>query len=345
MGTGTVGTALGQTAIGQFLGGATGAIQGPGLTGGAALGQQFAGTMSNILPVLSYFAIAIAGAAVAAHQFAAGWRIDGNGGYRTNNPVAPLFMATQMDRTYRALGFNDQWAAILSGSSMATRMFGRRARQNDAMGVRGVIDPAGVTGTNWQDWSEQGGWFTSTRRGTYDASNNPAMAFDSEQRQFFVSMMAPVTAMVARVSARYGVDSASALSGYSRSFDLQLNENGNPLSDERISQLFTDLFVGVMQDQVAIILQEAGQTDLAMYVRGITGTGQEIASMIQTIMDFLSATDHLDPETILSDSSRSAIQMYRLQGEELLKLARNTNLSTESLGQLITATGQYRNVA
>lgn len=69
----------------------------------------------------------------------------------------------------------------------------------------------------------------------------------------------------------------------------------------------------------------------------------QLAGAVQQLTGAL--TEALNPEQILSDANRSAIENFRLQGDALEQLADSTRLSTESLGALITATGQYRNVA
>jgi hypothetical protein len=306
----SIGSWFGNSAMGGALSGAWGNFQAGYIAQSAFMSGaaetapqfgtymgQFGGAIAKIMPVLGYFAIAIAGAAVAAHQYAAGWRLSDQN--NTSTSLGGIFsggesgipgatwMASAMDRSYRALGFNDQWAAILSGSSMAQRIFGHRARQGDAMGVRGTIGSGGVTGENWQDWSEQGGWFTSTNRGTNTAN------FGDSQQRYFASMMAPIGTIVSHLAERFGVDPNAALSGYSRSFNLQLNENGEPKSDEEIAAMFNELFIGVLQDQVERVLRTGGNTKLADYVKGLKGSADEVGSTIHNVLALMDSIDSL----------------------------------------------------
>lgn len=305
--------AFGSSAIGSgSLLGEFGVGLKDGLVPGMGAWGQFGAALKGAAGLLGYFAIAIAGAAVAAHQYASGWRLSG----ANNTSTSPggifsggesgipgaTWMASAMDRTYRALGFNDQWAAILSGSSMAQRIFGRRSRQNDAFGFQGSFGPGGVTGNTWQDWSEQGGWFTNTRRGTVSSP------FSAQQQNFMSGMMGGVTAIVEGLARRLGVDPARALAGYHRDFNVQLTENGEPLSDERMREVFNELFVGVLQDQVTRVLREGGQGDWADYVASLKGSSDDIATRIQNVMDFLSALDDLDTAISVLEGTTTAAQ-------------------------------------
>lgn len=269
---------------------------------------QFGSTLASITPYLGYFAIALAGAAAAASAYAQGFRIDGGGvshDFRTNNPVAPLFMATQMDRTYRALGFNDQWAAILSGSSFATRLFGHGMTHADANGLSGNFNATGATGQNWQDYSQRGGFFSSDRRWT----ENSALTFG--QTGFLASLMEPITSAIGGLASILGVNAGSALAGYSHPFNVQLTDNGKPRSEEDIRKEFNDVLGHVLQEQVETILRTGGKGALADYVHNLQGTGAEIAQTVQDVLNLVKATDDLGKTiTFLADGPLEALKLH-----------------------------------
>lgn len=284
--------------------------------GGAAIGKQIWSWMSQNMALLTYVAIIVAAAVIADQQFKNGWRIDGNrssaglgGVFDTGTSGVPgaMWMATRMDRTYRALGFNDEWAAILSGSSVASRIFGRRARQNDAYGVVGDVTGGTVTGQNWQDWSEQGGWFSSTRRGTDFA------AFNAEQSTFFSDIMARVGSIIGAVGALVGVDASAAVSGFSRSFNFQLNENGDPLTADQINTMFNDFFGSVLQEQLALVFDSAGNTRLAQYVRDLQGTGAEVTAQIEELVNVMQGLANLN----INGLDVEALMEFQRAGETL----------------------------
>jgi hypothetical protein len=266
-------------------------------TFGTMMGQ-FGGAIAKIMPYLSYFAIAIAGAAIAANQYAQGWRL--SSGNNTSTSLGGIFsggdsgipgatwMGSAMDRTYRGLGFNDQWAAILSGSSMVQRMFGRRARQQDAVGVSGTITPDGVTGTNWQDWSEQGGWFANTQRGTNYS------AFANDQQTFLTNLFGGSTSLMQTLGHALGVDSSATLRGYSHDFNIQTNENGTPLTDAQLNQKFSDLLGTVLQEETERIFHASGDTALEKYVHDLTGTSQEVIQQINDIVGAIAGLKQLN---------------------------------------------------
>jgi hypothetical protein len=288
---------FGSTALGgaanSFMMGFSGA-QGPVTS---SLMQSFGSGLSGALPILGYFTVALGGAAIAANQFAHGWRINNPGGsdFRTNNPASPLFTASAMDRTYRALGLSDRWAAILSGSSLATRIFGRRGRTNDAYGISGDIGMGGFTGGDWQDWSEQGGWFSSTRRGT------DTTGFTPDQQQFLGSLFQGLAGVTSPLASFLGVNPSTALAGYSHAFNFQLSNNGNPLPDDQISSLFSGLMSSVLQEQVAQLLDAGGKGDLAEYIRGLTETGDALTHTITDFVDVMQAapTMGLDVQAVM----------------------------------------------
>jgi hypothetical protein len=158
-------TALGGAALsamGNAQVGFMAAQQGMTLAAGAPAMQQFGAALSNALPVLGYFAIAIAGAAVAAGQYARGWSLDGPGNEpgRFNLAACPL-----VDELADGPHLSRARASTTSGRRssrarlFAARIFGHQARQATAKACAAPSAPTrsrartGWTGSSAADGS------------------------------------------------------------------------------------------------------------------------------------------------------------------------------------------------
>lgn len=64
------------------------------------------------------------------------------------------------------LGFNDKWANILSGASLVTRIFGRRAPRLTDSNISMSVGPDGVSAREAYGIYEKGGWLASSKRYT-----------------------------------------------------------------------------------------------------------------------------------------------------------------------------------
>jgi len=308
-GTGTIGTALGQTGIMQFYGGMTGAIQGPGLTGAAGLGQQTAGMASGYAGALGIIGIIIAAGLWAMDLFKSGWRDTGGSFSGSTLAMSGGLSGIQGtdNRLLKMLGFSDRDAFTMSGGPIISRLFGWKQRQNDAFGVRGTFGAGGITGEQWQDWSQQGGLFRSDRRGTDVA------AFSTDQAAFFASVFKGIGSIVSTVGRMVNIDPSTVLGGYSRAFDFQLNENGEPLSDEALQKLFGDFFGSVLQEQVAAVFDAGGRSELAEYVKALKGSGEEITAFIQELVGVMDSLDRAD----ILGMSVETLMKFQKEGESL----------------------------
>lgn len=65
-----------------------------------------------------------------------------------------------------ALGVNDKWANILSGSSLMAMTWGRSAPKVEAQGVSGIFGAGGFSGQAFADIKQKGGWFRSDKNWT-----------------------------------------------------------------------------------------------------------------------------------------------------------------------------------
>jgi hypothetical protein len=305
------GSWLGNTALGGAALSAVGNVQvgwgmaaaGQTLAAGAPAMQTFGAALYNALPALGIFALAVGGAAVAAGQYARGWNINtpGNRSNQFAGPADPSWFNSQTDRAFRGLGFNDQWAAILSGSSVTARLFGHQARQSTGEGVRGTIDSSGgVKGENWMDWIERGGWFRSDRHGSA-----APVAFNAEQQAFFSAVLKGITDVTTTLAQRVGVDRGTALAGYSHDFNLDFKGK----SDEEVQSMLSDMFAGVLREQMVSVLDAGGRHGLAEYLRSVTGSAADISHAVDVVLGLVDALSGLDDTiAVLEGGSLTALQ-------------------------------------
>jgi hypothetical protein len=132
---------------------------------------------------------------------------------------------------------------------------------------------------NWQDFSQKGGLFRGDRRWTDTAP------ITSDQSQFLAQVFRGVGATTGILGHALGLDPSTALSGYNRSFNLQLSENGE-VDPAHVQQIFGDLMSSVLQEQVSMLFDQAGETPLADYIRDLKQTGD---ALTQTINEFVGA--------------------------------------------------------
>jgi hypothetical protein len=191
------------------------------------------------------------------------------------------------DRGLHGLGFSERNAAILSGTTGIQRLFGWKDPHADAYGVSGSFGATDASGQNWQDMSRRGGLFRSDQRWTDTA------AFSPSQSGFFSQMMQPINDVVQGLSSLLGVNSGTALAGYSHPFNVQLSDNGKPRSDADIQKDFNDLLGKVLQEQVETILRSGGKGALADYVHNLQGAGADIGNTVQAVLDLIKTTDDL----------------------------------------------------
>lgn len=99
-------------------------------------------------------------------------------------------------------------------SGLLNRAFGRGPKETTAEGIRGTISDSGSSGINYQDWTQKGGWFRSTKKGT-DTSDLTS-DFTNTLSQSFMSLKVSSEAFAKTV----GI-SSGALDGFTKSFDIQ----------------------------------------------------------------------------------------------------------------------------
>lgn len=272
-----------------------------GVAAQGAIGEQVGVWLANYGWVAGVAAAILATGFTANALFTRGWTAQGlpSGGAHSFPGFTGVMETGLADRLLRGIGFSDRLAAIFSGSSVMDRLWGHGATHADAQGIQGDFSGTNLSARNWQDFSQRGGVFSSDRRWTETA------ALDPGQQAFFTSMMAGISSTLGSIGQSLGVDPQAALSGYSRSFNIQTTNNGQLLSDEEMRTQFGNLFAGVLQDEVSILLSSSGHTALADYVKGLTGSGEQIASSIEELSVVMAAVPELHmpgltPEAILA---------------------------------------------
>lgn len=315
-------TAIGSYAAGaysSFAAGWQGSTLAAGLAGPTTAGAGgltgIGATMSSWWSAINPYLWIIAGVLKSFSLYNSGWRGDPNDtgvdalgrieGTPIFSPGAGVSMAAS--RGFRAMGMSDKWAAILSGTTGIQRLFGLKDTHADARGVRGTISGLDLMGENWQDLSQQGGFFRSDRRWTENS------AFSTDQSDFFKAIMQGIGSTVGRFGSMLSVDPRQALAGYTSSFNIQTTNDGKPLSDAELQTLLGDYFGGVLQEQTAILLQSAGRTRLADYVRDLKGAGEEIASTIQELAGVMEGVTKLNAKGL----SVEALMDWQREGESL----------------------------
>jgi hypothetical protein len=307
---GALGNWLGSTAVGAYLGGAFEGFQ-MGLMSGmaspaAGVMEQFGAAVNGAAGALGIFAAVVAGMIANDHMFQSGWRAD-NQNYHNFGYNFATGGTAHVDSILRGLGFSDRAASLLSGSSLAARIWGMGAQHADAYGVMGTINGQSLTGQTWQDYSRRGGLFRSDQRWTDTADLSSGQ---SEFLNHFMSGLAEVTAPLSRL---LGVNAATSLAGYSRDFNFQLSDNGNPLSQEQLSKLFGDLMGTVLQEQVATLLDAGGQGKLAEYIRGLKEEGDALTAKVIELVNVMGGLKQLN----LKGLDASALMAWQ-QGTETL---------------------------
>jgi hypothetical protein len=334
-----------------YQGGSTawGALTGTGATT-AAGGQVTAATFGNVvgggsstaaagatpmsgMAVAGIVAIVIAAMIANDAMYQRGWRADDQSGI-ADMPGGPL----TGDRLLRSLGLGDRAASLLSGSSLHTRIWGRRATQADASGISGTVTGAGEIegGRSWQDYSQAGGWFRSDRRWTESEE------LTADQAAPFTDALAQIHKQMVALGKLIGVDAAAILENYTHEFVLQLTStSGQEEVDAAIAQFLNDVFV----EQAALVLGEATGY-IRSYIDKFRGTQAELIDGIValvTIFEVVSRSPMEDVATMLYESSNQFQTALSNNDRAIRAQLEAYDGSLESTQALAQATVDYYN--
>lgn len=246
--------------------------------------------------------------------FSQGWRADNadsTARAQSRFLAAGLPGPLEGDRLMRALGFNDRWASLLSGSSLFMRMFGRGATHEDAYGFSADISGRQGTFRGWQDFSQPGGTFRSDHRWT--ERNIP---LSPEMDRFFSGLMNRVNGLVDSFGRLVGVDPSTALAGFSRTLSFQASDNGE-FDAEAFAENISTFFGEALQDQVVTVFEAAGRSRLAEYVRALTGSGEELTAQIQDLATAMLGLEQLSQGRFGLEISIETLMDMQAEGETL----------------------------
>jgi phage-related minor tail protein len=147
----------------------------------AGMATSGAGIAAAVSAVAPYIGLIIAGVGKAQGDYQKGFTADvaqraqsdifgGNfGKFSTEGALNNLL---------RKVGFNDEWASILSGSTAVARLIGRRAPEATAQGLSGTFGGGDFQGQLFTDWVAKGGFFRSDKSGTNFSALNEGQAAD-----------------------------------------------------------------------------------------------------------------------------------------------------------------------
>jgi len=180
-------------------------------TAPAAAGMSSAAGMASAIPIAGWIA---AGMMANASMYRSGWDVGGQStdifktilkgtGPFGGAVAAPILTA---DKLLRNLGVGGKMASLLTGSSLLSRAFGRRAPRITGQGIQGRYGFDGFDGNFYSDVYQKGGWFRSSKRWT-DTS-----AIDPEIKTLFDGVAKSVSGHAQKLAAQIGTDISQRLS-------------------------------------------------------------------------------------------------------------------------------------
>lgn len=158
----------------------SGLIGGGSAGAGAGAGAGAAGSAAAAVPIIGWI---VAGMMKNAQLFDQGWNIAN--GESWAGKIATAGAVGLADKGFRALGFNDKVASILSGSSIHAKLFGRQAPKVTGQGITGSYGFGGFDGQSYADIKAKGGLFRSDKTWTQFGALDPGIdrTFDMAARQ------------------------------------------------------------------------------------------------------------------------------------------------------------------
>lgn len=148
--------------------------------GAGTAGAGAAGSAAAAVPIIGWI---VAGMMKNAQLFDQGWNIAN--GESWAGKIATAGAVGLADKGFRALGFNDKVASILSGSSIHAKLFGRQAPKVTGQGITGSYGFGGFDGQSYADIKAKGGLFRSDKKWTQFGALDPGIdrTFDMAARQ------------------------------------------------------------------------------------------------------------------------------------------------------------------
>jgi hypothetical protein len=154
---------------------------------------------------------------------------------------------------------------------LLNRAFGMGNKNVTETGIKGTISDSGVTGSNYSDWTQSGGWFRSNKSGE-DSS-----ALTADQTNSLGTGLTTMKSTVTNLAQVLGVGN-EALNNYSKSFDILLTP---------LKQVTGD---AAQQAQIVQENQQIAQQNATAITTFFTSVGDDMATkLIPNISSFAQA--------------------------------------------------------
>jgi hypothetical protein len=147
----------------------------------AGMATSGAGIAAAVSAVAPYIGLIIAGVGKAQGDYQKGFTADV--AQRAQNDIfggnfGKFSTEGALNNLLQKVGFNNEWASILSGSTAVARLIGRRAPEATAQGLSGTFGGGDFQGQLFTDWVAKGGFFRSDKSGTNFSALNEGQAAD-----------------------------------------------------------------------------------------------------------------------------------------------------------------------
>lgn len=263
-------------------------------------------------------------------------------------PAAPGSMAA-MGSQVGAFLSNPVTLAALAAVAIAVALRSRQGGPKEGGSFFGAYDSQGrFTGNLTVPGSDNGRFYTP------DGGDPIARQVGDSVAEGFFQILGKLGGSAQGVQFGFGYDKDPRGSAQSRVTSLVQGADGRTLysstldagrDDEEFNRVMA------LQTKRAILAGLQGSElpeAIAAVLNSVsvaTASSEEIDNILlvgEAMKNLLDTLSPLNVEEILGNASRTAIDAWRAQGEQLTELANNTTLTVESLGQLAQATGQYR---
>ncbi len=223
-----------------------------------------AGGSSMLGSVGSYGGWIAAGMALADGLYKKGY--DDTSTIQKKDYVHPLVAESLLfNKVFQAIGLSSKTANLLSGASIATALFGRKAPEIESHGIQGTFGGAGFSGEAYANILEKGGLFRSNKRyvKTGDLSADQDASFDATYKALVDAAKGFASTL--------GIE-AGVIDGYNKQIKLELGKD-EAKNQEAIAKLFGEIGDELSQRLVPNLagFALAGETTSATLQRLVTG--------------------------------------------------------------------------
>lgn len=140
-----------------------------GSAGMSGTGSAISGG-SSFASMAPYAGMIAMGMGLSNALFNKGWNPN-NGSIQKSTWAVPIAQESLLfNKVFKAFGMSDKAASIFSGAPIVSALWGRKAPQITSQGIRGTASADSVTGEQYANILEKGGWFRSDKRYTKTAA-------------------------------------------------------------------------------------------------------------------------------------------------------------------------------